>query len=148
MHIRNTAERFRFGTLQARYMAFCDLWERHLKAREEGRPIRGRPVAAPPDTAPPPEARAERGRERRGSRVVAEAAIKDPGRDSERLKELYEQLSSARKAAGEQPLPYDRFAQVVRAQVTKLGRGSNEVSFRVNVQGGKVTLSAKAKDGE
>jgi hypothetical protein len=149
MHIRNTAERFRFGTLQARYVAFCDLWERHLKAREEGRPTRGRKSAAPADsgTSPPaPHATKPERQRPSGPRVVAEAAIRDPAKESDRLKELYEQLSSARKAAGEQPLPYDRFAQVVRAQVTKLGRGSNEVAFKVNVQGGKVTLSAKVKD--
>src|SRR5688500_20375564 len=40
MNIRNTAERFRFETLQARYTGFCDLWERALKAKEEGRPMR------------------------------------------------------------------------------------------------------------
>jgi hypothetical protein len=186
MHIRNTADRFRFTTLQARYVAFCDLWERHLKAREEGRPmVRGRASPAPaaepapaaqgatpatpettpakPDTmsatpeparaspAPPARkpARAAGERSRRdGEPVVAETAIRDPSKDTERLKELYEQLSSARKAAGEQPLPYDRFTQVVKAQISKLGHGSNEVAFRVNVERGKVTLTAKLKDEE
>ena len=152
MPMRNTAERFRFGTLQARYVAFCDLWERDLKAREEGRLTRGRtpPAAGMPPPPGPPPAKADRGpkREPQGPRVVAEAALRDPAKDAERMKELYEQLSSARKAAGEQPLPYDRFAQVVRAQVTKLGRGSSDVTFRVAVQGGKVTLSAKAAKDE
>jgi hypothetical protein len=61
------------------------------------------------------------------------------------LKQLYERLSAARKAAGEQPLPYDRFAQVVQAQVKKLGGGSGEVAFRVAVDQGKVTLTATKK---
>src|ERR671913_2041896 len=56
MILRNTAEKFRFSTLQARYQSFCDLWEKHLKAKEEGRPIPGRraPMMSPPPPPPPP----------------------------------------------------------------------------------------------
>jgi hypothetical protein len=168
MHIRNTAERFRFSTLQARYVAFCDLWERNLKAREEGRPARGRrsagagapPASAPAAAAPPAAAASATPAEPRPARAarpaakesgppaVAATAIRDPSKDSDRLKDLYEQLSSARKKAGEQPLPFDSFAKVVRAQVSKLGRDGSEVSFRVAVQGGKVTLTAKTGKDE
>lgn len=34
---QNTAERFRFEALQARYAALCQLWERTLRARDDGR---------------------------------------------------------------------------------------------------------------
>src|ERR1700704_5937695 len=37
-HMANTGDRFRFNTLQSRYAAFIDLWDRALRAREEGRP--------------------------------------------------------------------------------------------------------------
>ena len=37
-HIPNTGDRFRFTTLQSRYATFIDLWDRGLRAREEGRP--------------------------------------------------------------------------------------------------------------
>jgi len=37
-HTRNTADRFRFLTLQSRFAAFVDLWDRGMRAREEGRP--------------------------------------------------------------------------------------------------------------
>ena len=36
-HISNTGARFRFTTLQARYTAFIALWDKALRAREEGR---------------------------------------------------------------------------------------------------------------
>jgi hypothetical protein len=36
--IGNYANRFRFTTLQTRYARFIDLWDRGLRAREEGRP--------------------------------------------------------------------------------------------------------------
>lgn len=152
MHIRNTAERFRFGTLQSKYAAFCDLWERHLKAREEGRPMPGRRsgasiMPAAPTAAPPPKAAAPEPPDPRTPRVVAVTTLKDPGAESERMKALYEQLAAARKDAGEKPVPYEAFKQVVRAQVSKLGSESGEVAFRVAVQNGKVTLTAKAVKG-
>ena len=147
MNIRNTAERFRFSTLQAKFMAFCELWERHLKAREEGRPLPGRrgPVGAPAaSTAHPAPSRDD---DQPASRVVAVTTFKDPAAEPDRMKALYEQLTAARKAAGEKPVPFEAFKQVVRAQVSKLGSGQGEVAFRVAVQDGKVTLTAKALKG-
>src|SRR3954453_11493213 len=34
----NYADRFRFSTLQSRFSTFIDLWDRGLRAKEEGRP--------------------------------------------------------------------------------------------------------------
>ena len=150
MNIRNTAEKFRFGTLQAKFVVFCDLWERHLKAKEEGRPIPGRRSAAgvaPAETSrtPAPVKRDEP--DPHTPRVVAVTTFKDPTSEPDRMKALYEQLSAARKEAGEKPVPFEAFKQVVRAQVNKLGSGNAEVAFRVAVQDGKVTLTAKALKG-
>jgi hypothetical protein len=36
--ISNSGERFRFSTLQSRYTALTALWDRALRAKEEGRP--------------------------------------------------------------------------------------------------------------
>ena len=38
MNLSNTAQRFRFSTVQSRFMSFCELWERNLRAKEEGGP--------------------------------------------------------------------------------------------------------------
>jgi hypothetical protein len=37
-YVDNTGERFRFAMIQARYAALTDLWDRGLRAREDGRP--------------------------------------------------------------------------------------------------------------
>jgi hypothetical protein len=37
-HIGNTGMRFRFTTLQSRFAVLSELWDRGLRAREEGRP--------------------------------------------------------------------------------------------------------------
>ena len=47
-HIQNTGDRFRFSTLQSRFAAFIDLWDRGLRAREEGRPGPVRASSAAP----------------------------------------------------------------------------------------------------
>ena len=37
-HLSNYAQRFRFTALQTRFQAFIELWDRGLRARDEGRP--------------------------------------------------------------------------------------------------------------
>jgi hypothetical protein len=37
-HLSNYGERYRFTSLQSRYAKFVDLWDRAMRAREEGRP--------------------------------------------------------------------------------------------------------------
>jgi hypothetical protein len=46
--LSNYAQRFRFTTLQARYQTFVDLWDRGVRARDEGRPgpFASRPTAS------------------------------------------------------------------------------------------------------
>ncbi|MGE0040128.1 MAG: MXAN_5187 C-terminal domain-containing protein [Vicinamibacterales bacterium] len=152
-HIQNTADRFRFQTLQARFASFCELWERNLRAQEEGRPVGGRrapraPAAPPPSPAPPAPApgRAAAGTRRRDE-VVHVTSLRDPAAEGGRVRELFEQLESARSAAGEPPIAYDRFQALVEAQVKKLGAGGREVAFRVAMKEGKVTLTAKTLAG-
>ena len=140
--LKNTAQRFRFDTVQARFIKFCELWERSLRSKEEGRQLRGHRNLT---DAPARAAVHEKGEDAPQAKVVAVAAIRDPGRDADQLKSLYEQLSQARKEAGVQPLPFKQFAAVVKAQVSKLGGENAAVKFRVAVQDGKVTLAARAE---
>jgi hypothetical protein len=37
-YIQNYGDRFRFTTLQSRFATFADMWDRALRAKEEGRP--------------------------------------------------------------------------------------------------------------
>ena len=151
MHIRNTGDRFRFQTIQSRWAAFTELWERQLKAQEMGRrPGRPRPGAGggmptpPPVPSPPPPARESV--QRLGEQTVATTRLRDPAAEEERVHALYEQVVRARKEAGEKPVEYARFTELVRAQVRKHGEGGREVAFQVDVKDGKVTLSAKAAE--
>ena len=147
MHIQNTAERFRFQGLQARFSAFCELWERHLKSREFGRPgPRGRADlssggAAPAAPRERPAATADPATPARPETV----ALRDPEAETEKVRALYEKLSEARRQAGDADVPFERFRDVVRAQVSKHAKDGVEVAFRVGVQDGRVVFTAKAK---
>jgi len=137
-HITNTGDRFRFQTLQARFAAFTDLWDRGLRAREEGRP------------GPFAQHRTPAAADRKGpaDRILHGASFHDPVRELDKLTDLYESLAEARREVGDEPVPFHRFAELVKTQVKKLrASGSPEVAFRVAVKNGKVNFTARALKG-
>ena len=140
-HIDTAADRFRFQTLQARFQKFIDLWDRGLRAREEGRPG---PFAQPLPKAPPEKPQAPE------PKLLFVTAFSDPMREMDKLHSLYDTLMDARRQIGDDVVPFHRFAALVKDQVTKLrDTGSPEVAFRVAVKDGKVNFTArgvKAKD--
>ena len=137
-HIQNYGDRFRFTTLQARYATFIDLWDKGMRAREEGRP-------GPFGQKRPTSKDVEKGPE---DRILHVAAFRDPVREIDKLTELYESLAEARRSVGEEAVPFHKFADLIKSQVKKLrDTGSPEVAFRVAVKDGKVNLTARALKG-
>ena len=127
-------DRFRFNTLQSRYASLVDLWDRGLRAREEGR---AGPFAHRRTTSVDVQKRPE-------DKVLGVAAFRDPTKEMDKLRELYESVAEARKAVGDEPVPFHRFADLVKSQVKKLKAPGTEVTFRVAVKDGKVNFTAKA----
>jgi hypothetical protein len=138
-YIQSAADRFQFDTLQRRFQTFVDLWDRGLRSREEGRP--GPFGAPPPKAAPPP---------RPDLKVVHTTTFQDPMREMDKLHGLYDSLMDARREAGDEVVPFHRFAALVKDQVAKVqSGGAEEVAFRVTVTDGKVNFTVRAKkDGE
>jgi hypothetical protein len=142
--IDSSGDRFRFQTIQSRFASFADLWDRGLRAREEGRPG---PFAGPP----PKAVRRPEKEESHEPKVVHVAAFRDPVREVEKLTALYDSLMDARRGLGEDVVPFHRFAALVKDQVAKFREaGSPEVAFRVTLKDGKVNFTARAlkKDDE
>ena len=138
-HIETAGDRFRFQTLQARFQKFVELWDRGLRAREEGRPG---PFAQPPPKAPPKKEQQD------PSKVLYVTAFKDPMHEMDKLHSLYDTLMDARRQAGDDVVPFHRFAALVKDQVTKLrDTGSPEVAFRVAVKDGKVNFTVRGLKG-
>ena len=137
-HIPNTGDRFRFTTVQSRYATFIDLWDRGLRAREEGRPG---PFAQKHASVDAPKKEV-------GNRILHVSAFRDPLREIDKLTELYESLAEARREVGGEAPPFHKFAELVKSQVKKLrDTGSPEVAFRVAVKDGKVSFTARALKG-
>jgi hypothetical protein len=136
-YIQNTGDRFRFSSLQARYSAFIDLWDRGLRAREEGR------------SGPFPQKKAETSPTKTPeTQVLHVSSFRDPLSEMDKLHDLYESLAEARRQVGEDTVPFHKFAELVKTQVSKLkSNGDAEVAFRVAVKDGKVNFTARAMKG-
>jgi hypothetical protein len=137
-HIQNFADRFRFSALQSRFTAFVDLWDRGLRAREEGR------------TGPFAHLKTEKSAEgqRPQDRVVFVAAFRDPMAEIDKLHDLYDSLADARRQLGQDSVPFDKFAELVKSRVAQMqASGSPEIAFRVAVKDGKVDFTARALQG-
>jgi hypothetical protein len=135
--ISGTADRFRFEMLQTRFQKMVEVWDRGLRAREEGR---SGPFAAPPARG--------RGRGDADSKILHVTALKDPMREMDKVHALYDSLMEARRGVGEEVVPFHRFAALVKDQVSKLrDSGTAEVAFRVAVKDGKVNLTVRGLKG-
>ena len=137
MRLGNYGDRFRFTTLQSRFSAFTDLWDRGLRAREEGRAGPFMPQRA----AAEPQARVQ-------DRVVYVTSLSDPLREMDKLHSLYDSLAEARRETGQEAVPFHTFVDLIRTQVGALkAQGSDEVAFRVAMKNGKIAFTARALRG-
>jgi hypothetical protein len=145
--IRNNAERFRYQSLTARYNTFSELWNKRLRALEEGRPmgvhgLRAEKIAlaAPPPPPPPPQAPAQRA-------ASAEVRVASPDHDAQAVRALYDRFLEARKQAGEAgAVKFESFQKLIAQQASRIlaEKGAHAVDFRLEVKDGKVSLKAKA----
>jgi hypothetical protein len=144
--IRNNGERFRYQGLTARYTTFNELWQKKLRAREEGKAFgvhglraeRLPPPAAPPPP-PPPRAAA-------GGAGGGEIRVADPSRDAAAVRELYERFLEEKRRAGDQTAPaFESFRDLIGRQTESLRseRGAAAVDFRLVTRDGKVSLKAR-----
>jgi hypothetical protein len=135
--ITNYGVKFRFETLQSRFAAQLDLWDRGLRSREEGR---AGPFIQPKAVERPKPAR---------DRIVSVTTLSDPAQEMDKVQELYENLVEARREVGQEGVPFAKFSELIKKQVGSLRlQGSTEVAFRVALKDGKVAFTARAmKDG-
>lgn len=155
MEIRNNTERFRFQSLTAKYNTLSDMWNRKLRAIEEGRPLSSvqlklvREATAEAVASPPPIKVVQSSP---GSRNFIEAGparsevrLSTLREDDQGVKDLYEQFRAARASVGESEVKFESFRKLIAQQRTRLldEKDAVAVDFRVALQDGKVALKAK-----
>jgi hypothetical protein len=144
--IRNNGERFRFQTLTARFTTFNELWQKRLRAREEGKVfgmhgLRAEqlPPQPPPPVASPPRPAAP-------AAPSGEFRVADGRRDQGAIRALYESYVSERQRAGDAAAPaFDAFSQLVAQQAERIRseKGAKAVDFRLETKDGRVSLKAR-----
>ena len=138
-YIDTAVDRFRFTTLQARFSTFVDLWDRAMRAREEGRPG---PLV-------PGMSRDAAHAKHAEPRAMHVTSFTDPMKEMDKLHDLYSALMDARRTAGQDVVPFHRFAALVKDQVKKIrDAGSSEVAFRVDKKGDQVVFTARGLKGK
>ncbi len=144
-YITSAVDRFRLGSLQSRYATFADLWDRALRAREEGRPGPFSKTARPTAPAAAPAAAAPA--RPPADRVFGAATLTGADAEGDRMRALYESLVEARRAVGAaDPFPFSRFADIVKGQVARFEQsGSEAVAFRVSTREGRVVFTARGR---
>jgi hypothetical protein len=145
VEIRNNGERFRYQGLSSRFSTFNELWQKKLRAREEGkvfgqhglRAERLPPAVAPPPAAPPPA---------RPGAAPGEIRVGDASRDAAAVRALYERFVEERRRAGEGQTPaFESFRDLIGKQTERIRteKGAQAVDFRLETKDGKVSLKAR-----
>jgi hypothetical protein len=143
--IRNNGDRFRYQSLSTRYSTMNELWNKRLRAMEEGRPaahgpkgMHGLPVVPPP---PPPPAR----RPAEGA-PPGEFRISRPEDQPDAVRALFDRYLQARQQTGEGgAVRFENFEKIISQQASRIlgEKGGQAVDFRLETKDGKVTLKAR-----
>ncbi|MDT7603676.1 MAG: hypothetical protein QOF61_1673 [Acidobacteriota bacterium] len=133
------AQRYRYNSLVARYVAQRDLWRRNMQDREEGRD----PVAA---------ARASLGKSARGGEKERHATFvcADARTDKATVRSLFEALVEAKKGCGEpvEDFSFAKFHRMIAAKTDALKErlGCERVRYAIYTEAGRVAFKAKADE--
>jgi hypothetical protein len=126
------AQRYHYNSLATRYASFRELWRRIIQNREEGRGNIATRAAVP--AAPEPFERSE-------------FSCTDVRHDVRTVKAVYDSLIEARRRCGEptRDPSFATFHRLVmeRTDAMKENRGSDRVTFSVDVENGHVSFKAK-----
>jgi hypothetical protein len=142
--IRNNTDRFRYQSLTARYNTFNELWQKRLRAREEGKAFGVHGLKA--DVLPPPAPEREHIVPAGGGGTGREFRVASPEGDAAAVRALYDRYVEERERLGEGGAPpYESFRQLIGQQTTKIlgDKGAKAVDFRLDSSHGKVSLKAR-----
>lgn len=128
-------QRFRFQSLQQKYVLNKDVWQRKIRDKEEGR---GRFATQRVEV------------ENKSGDGAVRIVCADPEKEKEKVDKLLQAMIRAKRQAGERIDSVDpaAFAEFVRkkAQQVKKSLGCERVQFSVSIENGKVKFKASKAD--
>jgi hypothetical protein len=131
------AQRYRYNSLVARYVAMRDMWRRNVQDREEGRDHVAAARAALGKSAE------VKRKEHRASFVCADAR-----EDKEAVRSLFDALLEAKKNCGEpvDDLSFGKFHRMIASKTDALKErlGCERVRYSIYTEAGRVSFKAKA----
>lgn len=150
--IRNNVERFRYQSLTAKYNTLADMWNRKLRAIEEGKPMSSSQLKLLREVGGEGAANVSVLQSAAGSRSIetpgprrAEVRLSTLRDDDQGIRDLYEQFRTARASVGESEVRFESFRKLITQQRARLldEKDAVAVDFRISLQDGKVALKAK-----
>jgi hypothetical protein len=143
--IRNNGERFRYQGLTARFTTFSELWQKRLRAREEGK-VFGMHGLRAEKLPPPPPPRELPHEHHPAPAAPAEFRVADARRDTDSIRSLYERFVTEKARTGDSAAPaFESFRQLIAKQADRIRaeKGAQAVDFRLETKDGKVSLKAR-----
>jgi hypothetical protein len=146
--IRNNGERFRYQSLTARLASFTELWNKKLRAREEGKVFGMHGIRAEQLPLPPAPRRVEPAAAPPAAEPAAPASFRvvDAERDTEAVRALYASFAEERRRAGEGAAPsFEAFRNLIAQQTGRIRAEKQAVAvdYRLETKDGKVSLKAR-----
>jgi len=151
--IPSLQQRFHLSTLVSRFNTFSELWAKHLRAKEEGRPIPG--TVVPALRAAIQQASAEPDPSEVRPAILAQRVLQGEDPDSLVVRDLYDDYVEARRGRPEVSgsVSFAQFSRQViqKAAAVKNRTACDAVRLRLAVEGDRLTLTAipvrRRKDG-
>ncbi len=156
VRMRNAADRFLYNAILNRFNAFCELWNRGVRRKEEGERLHPLAARAAHEAA---------GTETGGTYRPGSGHLRTPGdrrrggapredshripvgrRDEASLRNLYQSYIAAKDSAGDRRKPsFDAFAREIARHAAALkGKGDCEaIDFKIYCKDRKVSIKAK-----
>ena len=146
--IRNNGDRFRYQGIVSRYNSFNELWNKRMRALEEGKPLGLVGLKAPPPVVPSSPAAEDTPAARAPAfqSAAGEFRVRNPERDAAAVRALYDRFLDARRGTGEAgSVKFESFQKLISQQAQRIlsEKGAQAVDFRLETKDGKVSLKAR-----
>ena len=154
MRMQRFADRFRYNGLSSRYQTMTELWNKMMRAKEEGRLRPGIPGFVEPGrkqpAAQPPPAASGNGRKGPATpEVFFKSTVTQASPEEASVRAIYQKFMEARARNGVEGaggLTYNRFAKQLAARTESIKKktGSRSVTFSIVIGEDGIKLRAAA----